>query len=106
MALDIGVPYSVPNYPAALNPATGGCRNMTGQAGPAGTVTIWAITSTISTNGDQGADPNKLVRVKDDLSATTPPAPMAIPMALAETDWGYSRRSRLRLPARFSGELL
>lgn len=71
--LNIGVPYSVPNYPAALNPATGGCRNMTGQAGPAGTVTIWAITSTISTNGDQGADPNKLVRVKDDLSATTPP---------------------------------
>ena len=72
--LDIGVPYSVPNYPAALNPATGGCRNMTGQSGPAGTVTIWAITSTISTNGDQGADPNKLVRVKDLLSATTPPA--------------------------------
>ena len=71
--LDIGVPYSVPNYPAALNPATGGCRNMTGQLGPAGTVTIWAITSTLSTNGDQGADPNKLVRVKDDLSATTPP---------------------------------
>jgi hypothetical protein len=72
--LNIGVPYSVPNYPAALNPATGGCRNMTGQAGPAGTVTIWAITSTISTNGDQGADPNQLVRVKDLLSATTPPA--------------------------------
>jgi hypothetical protein len=71
--LDIGVPYSVPNYPAALHPATGGCRNMTGQLGPAGTVTIWAITSTLSTNGDQGADPNKLVRVKDDLSATTPP---------------------------------
>jgi hypothetical protein len=30
---------------------------------------------------------------------------MAIPMAMDETDWGYSRRSRLRLPARFSGEL-
>ena len=38
--LDIGVPYSVPNYPAALNPVTGGCRNMTGQVGPAGTVNI------------------------------------------------------------------
>jgi hypothetical protein len=72
--LNIGVPYSVPNYPAALNPATGGCRNMTGQMGPAGTVTIWATTSTLSTNGDQGADPNKLVRVKDLLSAMTPPA--------------------------------
>ena len=77
--LDIGVPYSVPNYPAALNPATGGCRNMTGQAGPAGTVQIWAVTSTISANGDQGADPNKLVRVKDDLSATTLPVPHGSP---------------------------
>ena len=86
--LDIGVPYSVPNYPAALNPATGGCRNMTGQAGPAGTVTIWAITSTISTNGDQGADPNKLVRVKDDLSATTPPATNGNPNGLGRDGLG------------------
>ena len=86
--LDIGVPYSVPNYPAALNPATGGCRNMTGQAGPAGTVTIWAITSTISTNGDQGADPNKLVRVKDDLSATTPPATHGNPNGLGRDGLG------------------
>lgn len=77
--LNIGVPYSVPNYPASLNPATGGCRNMTGQAGPDGTVTIWAITSTLSTNGDQGADPNQLVRVKDTLSATTLPTPHGKP---------------------------
>jgi hypothetical protein len=77
--LNIGVPYSVPNYPASLNPATGGCRNMTGQAGPDGTVTIWAITSTLSTNGDQGADPNQLVRVKDTLSATTLPTPHGNP---------------------------
>jgi hypothetical protein len=34
---------------------------------------IWAVTSTISANGDQGADPNKLVRVTDLLSATTLP---------------------------------
>lgn len=71
--LDIGVPYGVANYPAALDPATGGCRNMTGRVKADGTVTIWAITSTISTNGDQGADPNKLVRVTDLLSATTLP---------------------------------
>lgn len=37
------------------------------------TVTIWAVTSTISANGDQGADPNKLVRVTDLISATTLP---------------------------------
>ena len=28
--LNIGVPYSVARYPAALDPATGGCRNITG----------------------------------------------------------------------------
>ena len=72
--LNLGVPYSVPNYPASLNPATGGCRNMTGRVNGDGTVTIWAITSTLSANGDQGADPNKLVKVTDLLSSTTLPA--------------------------------
>jgi hypothetical protein len=71
--LDIGIPYNVPNYPTSLNPATGGCRNMTGQVNPDGTVTIWAITSTISLNGDTGADPNKLVLVRDLISATSLP---------------------------------
>jgi hypothetical protein len=72
--LNIGVPYGVANYPAALNPATGGCRNMTGRHNHDGTVSLFATTSTISANGDQGADPNKLVKVSDVLSATTLPA--------------------------------
>jgi hypothetical protein len=71
--LNIGVPYSVANYPAAINPATGGCRNITGRQNHDGTVTIYAITSTISANGDTGADPNRLVKVTDLLSATTLP---------------------------------
>lgn len=71
--LDIGVPYSVSNYPAALSPATGGCRNLTGRVRGDGTVEIFAVTSTISPSGDQGADPNKLVKVSDRLQATTPP---------------------------------
>ena len=71
--LDIGVPYSVANYPAALDPATGGCRNMTGRHNHDGTVTLYAITSTVSSNGDQGADPNKLVKVTDLEGATTLP---------------------------------
>lgn len=71
--LNLGFPYRVPNYPASLNPATGGCRNMTGRVNGDGTVTIWAVTSTLSANGDQGADPNKLVKVTDLLSATTLP---------------------------------
>ena len=32
--------------------------------------TIWAVTSTVSGNGDQGADPNKLVAITDPLAAT------------------------------------
>jgi hypothetical protein len=71
--LNIGVPYSVERYPAALNPATGGCRNITGVNNDDGTVTIFAITSTVSSNGDTGADPNKLVKVTDRVSDTTLP---------------------------------
>jgi hypothetical protein len=69
--LNIGIPYSVDHYPAAIDPATGGCRNIAGRVNGDGTVTIWAITSTISANGDTGADPNKLVKVRDVISATT-----------------------------------
>ena len=71
--LNIGVPYTVANYPAALNPATGGCRNITGKVNYDGTVDIYAVTSTLSANVDEGADPNKLVKVTDLLRATTLP---------------------------------
>jgi hypothetical protein len=71
--LNIGVPYSVANYPTSLNPATGGCRNITGIVNPNNTVTIYAVTSTLSASGDQGADPNKLVKITDLLSAATLP---------------------------------
>jgi hypothetical protein len=83
--LNLGVPYTVPGYPTGLNdaaggsllpwaPATDGLRNITGILNADGTATIYAITSTISGSGDQGADPNKLVAITDDLSATTLPA--------------------------------
>jgi hypothetical protein len=55
-------------------PATDGLRNITGRVNRNGTVTVWAVTSTVSGNGDQGADPNKLVAITDALSATTPAA--------------------------------
>jgi hypothetical protein len=71
--LNIGVQYSVDHYPSSIFPATGGCRNITGRVHRDGTVTIWAITSTVSANGDNGADPNKLVKVTDVLSSTTLP---------------------------------
>jgi hypothetical protein len=78
--LNLGVPYTVPGYPAGDNaatglpwaPATDGLRNLTGRVNRNGTVTIWAITSTVSGSGDQGADPNKLVAITDPLSASSP----------------------------------
>lgn len=70
--LNLGVPYGVTNYPTSLNPVTGGLRNITGRVNADGTVTIWAVTSTVSSNGDQGADPNKLVAINDILSNTDP----------------------------------
>lgn len=79
--LNLGTPYTVPGYPTANNsatglpwsPATDGLRNLTGRVNPGGTVTLWAITSTVSGNGDQGADPNKLVVITDALAATMLP---------------------------------
>ena len=65
------MPYSVPNDPANLNPATDGLRNIAGRVNPDGAVTIWAVTSTVSSNVDQGADPNLLVTVTDTLAFTT-----------------------------------
>jgi hypothetical protein len=70
-------PYAVPNgpngevYPAALSPAADGLRNLTGRVNADGTVSIWAITSTVSTNVDQGADPNQLVFITDVLANTS-----------------------------------
>ncbi|MDE2468676.1 MAG: hypothetical protein KGL35_08025 [Bradyrhizobium sp.] len=80
--LQLGVPYTVQGYPAGTNAVTGlpwspandGLRNITGRLNRDGTATIWAITSTVSGSGDQGADPNKLVMITDKLAATALPA--------------------------------
>jgi hypothetical protein len=50
-----------------------------------GTVTLWATTSTVSWSGDQGADPNGLMSVTDQLSATTPPAGESFSTVVAPT---------------------
>jgi hypothetical protein len=75
--LNLGVPYVVPTPAGATpypNPAPDGLRNLTGRRNEDGTVTIWAITSTVSASGDQGADPNQLVTITDRLDAKTLPA--------------------------------
>ncbi|HEY6412665.1 MAG TPA: hypothetical protein VIX42_03195 [Edaphobacter sp.] len=71
--LELGTPYTIAHYPTGNNPATnlpwapatGGLRNLTGHVDRDGYVAIWAITSTISGNGDVGADPNRLVVIRD-----------------------------------------
>ncbi len=81
--LDLGQPYTVPGYPPGLNtgpggtggpwsPATDGLRALTGRVGRDGIATIWAVTSTVSGGGDNGADPDKLVATIDPVDATTP----------------------------------
>jgi hypothetical protein len=76
--LELGVPYTVNRYPTGNNsatnlpwaPATDGIRNLTGSVNRDGKATLYGITSTVSGNGDQGADPNRLVAVSDDLANT------------------------------------
>jgi hypothetical protein len=85
--LNLGTPYTPVSNPALgytwptgdnvatglpWNPATDGLRNITGRVNPNGTATIWAVSSTVSGNGDQGADPNKVVTITDPLDATAP----------------------------------
>jgi hypothetical protein len=50
---------------------TTGLRNLTGTVNDNGTVTLWATTSTSSASGDNGADPNKVVQIVDEVAATT-----------------------------------
>jgi hypothetical protein len=78
--LNLGVPYSVANYLTGTNaatglpwaPATDGLRNITGIVGPGNVAAIWGVTSTVSGNGDQGADPNKVVVVLDRVENSDP----------------------------------
>jgi hypothetical protein len=76
-AADAGGYLAADGAPESAWPSvtTIGLRNMTGVVNQAaGTVTIWAVTSTSSTSGDNGADPNKVVVITDQISATTLPA--------------------------------
>ena len=47
-----------------------GMRILTGRFNKDGTVTLWAATSTSSASGDNGADPNRVVEITDEVSAT------------------------------------
>ena len=92
--LGLGTPYTVWGYPTGTNagtglpwsPATDGLRNIIGHVDGHGLVTIWAITSTISGNGDTGADPNRLVVITDAIAnqgTTAPSNERFFPLKLA-----------------------
>jgi len=78
--LELGIPYTVPGFPLGTNaatglpwsPATDGLRNLIGRVDYFGNATIWALTSTISGDGDTGADPGRLVVITDCLDNTDP----------------------------------
>jgi hypothetical protein len=53
------------------NVTTIGLRNLTGLVNRDGTVTLWAATSTSSASADNGADPNRVVEITDEVAATT-----------------------------------
>ena len=85
--LNLGSPYAVSGYPTGLNngtdgtglpwaPATDGLRTIVGSVQgnriQGYHAVIWAVSSTVSGSGDQGADPNKLYVITDSLANTSP----------------------------------
>jgi PEP-CTERM motif len=67
----IGNMYSVSGWD--FEETTIGLRNLTGEVNANGTVTLFATTSTSSLSGDNGADPNEIVKITDVLGDTTLP---------------------------------
>ena len=51
-----------------------GLRNLAGRVNGDGTVTLWAVTSTNSSAGDTGSDPNQVVEITDAIAAAAPAA--------------------------------
>ena len=50
-----------------------GLRDLAGRMNPDGTVSLYAVTSTKSASGDNGADPNEIVEITDSLAALSLP---------------------------------
>lgn len=107
--LNLGVPYTVKNYPTGNNvatglpwsPATDGLRNITGAVAN-GYAAIWAITSTVSGNGDTGADPNQLVVVFDQVENTDPSvAAKESFVSVRQAGWGEVLRGVSFTPGSF-----
>ncbi|HEX4159244.1 MAG TPA: hypothetical protein VHY79_12275 [Rhizomicrobium sp.] len=76
---------------------TSGLRNLAGEV-KGDKVKLWAVTSTTSLSGDNGADPNEVVTITDKLSATTLPAKEAFSVLKAPV-YGSVYRGVVYVPA-------
>lgn len=73
LGLNLGQAYTVNGQGGSYTAYTDGLRNLTGVVNANGTVSLYAITSTVDnyTNEDFGADPNELVAITDTLADTS-----------------------------------
>ena len=73
--LSLGQNYTVTGTSGGVSgtytTASDGLRALAGKVNADGTISLYAVTSTVSTATDQGADPNKLVAITDTLADTT-----------------------------------
>jgi|CZKU01.1.fsa_nt_gi hypothetical protein len=101
--LNLGTQYSVSGLPSSLNPATDGLRTLSGNVNTDGTVTLYAVTSTVSASGDQGADSNRLVTITDNLSFMTAAAASGESFTTLQTaPFGQVFRGVQRVPGTFT----
>lgn len=84
-----------PKYRSGCHLEVSLLRAITGRHNPDGSVTLYATTATISGSGDNGADPNKLVVIADQPTATTP----AVNDSIHKPTKRPSRRSPTRSPS-------
>jgi len=96
--LNLGTKYAVPGMADSILPANDGLRTLTSRINGDGTVTVWAVTSTVSLETDQGADPNQLVVVTDSLASRTLPASESFKV-LKTASFGQALRGVVFVPA-------
>jgi hypothetical protein len=96
--LNLGTKYAVPGMPDSILPANDGLRTLSSRLNGDGTVTVWAVTSTVSLETDQGADPNQLVVVTDSLASRALPVSESFKV-LKTAPYGQALRGVVFVPA-------
>ena len=91
--LGLGTYHTVGDY---FPTASDGLRNITGIVNADGSVTIYGVTSTVSTSGDKGPVPNEIVAITDALAATTLPTDEMFSIHRRSAIWRRLSRDRVR----------